>query len=368
VPAACAALSGARTASSCSGWRRRPSAGPLPFPCCTSHRPQLREVIEFRDRRARSWGSGSSSPPGGKHRQGPGGPAPRKGEPQPPPERDLSTPSRSSDSTALSAAPPDEEKPGQGADLQLPGRVRPVTPTPAAELWNLYTPAFHPGAHPGFPISNWTELDVCNTSPRRLETASIYFAHRREVVVLTGGASFRDSLTPVPGRVAAVWMKVRFRTVGTSAHRPVPRRRHPGGHRQGDRHQPRSPSGGTRWTTRPAKLHGAAQEGGLLLMARTPRGQRAAAVHHCGSVDDGKSTLIGRLLYDSKAIWRMPERPGGLQPQARPGRGDLSLLTMACWRSANRASPSTWPTATSPPAPASTSWRRRATSSTPATW
>ena len=25
--------------------------------------------------------------------------------------------------------------------------------------------------------------------------------------------------------------------------------------------------------------------------------------YNCGSVDDGKSTLIGRLLYDSKAIF-----------------------------------------------------------------
>ena len=32
-----------------------------------------------------------------------------------------------------------------------------------------------------------------------------------------------------------------------------------------------------------------------------------------GSVDDGKSTLIGRLLYDSKAIFED-------QPRARPGR------------------------------------------------
>jgi hypothetical protein len=62
-----------------------------------------------------------------------------------------------------------------------------------------------------------------------------------------------------------------------------------------------------------------------------------------GSVDDGKSTLIGRLLFDSKGIFSKP--------------------------SANRASRSTSPTATSPRRSASSSSPTRpATSSTPATW
>ncbi|RYF38619.1 MAG: sulfate adenylyltransferase, partial [Comamonadaceae bacterium] len=42
----------------------------------------------------------------------------------------------------------------------------------------------------------------------------------------------------------------------------------------------------------------------------------------CGSVDDGKSTLIGRLLVDSKAV--LQDHLAGVQ---RQGETDLALLT-----------------------------------------
>ena len=42
----------------------------------------------------------------------------------------------------------------------------------------------------------------------------------------------------------------------------------------------------------------------------------------CGSVDDGKSTLIGRLLVDSKAV--LQDQLAGVQ---RGGQTDLALLT-----------------------------------------
>ena len=42
----------------------------------------------------------------------------------------------------------------------------------------------------------------------------------------------------------------------------------------------------------------------------------------CGSVDDGKSTLIGRLLVDSKTV--LQDQLAGLQ---RGGETDLALLT-----------------------------------------
>ena len=42
----------------------------------------------------------------------------------------------------------------------------------------------------------------------------------------------------------------------------------------------------------------------------------------CGSVDDGKSTLIGRLLVDSKAV--LQDHLAGVQ---RAGATDLALLT-----------------------------------------
>ena len=42
----------------------------------------------------------------------------------------------------------------------------------------------------------------------------------------------------------------------------------------------------------------------------------------CGSVDDGKSTLIGRLLLDSQAV--LSDQLAGVQ---RQGQTDLALLT-----------------------------------------
>ncbi len=52
--------------------------------------------------------------------------------------------------------------------------------------------------------------------------------------------------------------------------------------------------------------------------------RRGAALRFitCGSVDDGKSTLIGRLLVDSKAV--LQDQLAGVQ---RSGATDLALLT-----------------------------------------
>src|SRR5436309_8447084 len=69
--------------------------------------------------------------------------------------------------------------------------------------------------------------------------------------------------------------------------------------------------------------HGRPQERGLFLtMAALLR------IATAGSVDDGKSTLIGRLLYDSKAIFE--DQLSAVEVTSR-GRGqdvpDLALLT-----------------------------------------
>ena len=55
-----------------------------------------------------------------------------------------------------------------------------------------------------------------------------------------------------------------------------------------------------------------------------PMGQALAPLRFitCGSVDDGKSTLIGRLLVDSKAV--LQDQLAGVQ---RAGQTDLALLT-----------------------------------------
>jgi hypothetical protein len=89
-----------------------------------------------------------------------------------------------------------------------------------------------------------------------------------------------------------------------------------------------------------------------------------------GSVDDGKSTLIGRLLYDSKQI--LTDQLEALRAASARRNGenglDLSLLTDGL-PSASRASRSTSPTATSrPPAASSSSPTPPATSAIRATW
>jgi hypothetical protein len=103
----------------------------------------------------------------------------------------------------------------------------------------------------------------------------------------------------------------------------------------------------------------------------------------CGSVDDGKSTLIGRLLYDTKTI--LADALSAIEKTSKK-RGleavDLSLLTDGlqaereqgitidvAYRYFSTGTRKTSPTATSRPARASTSSpTRRATSSTRATW
>ncbi|HSW24148.1 MAG TPA: GTP-binding protein, partial [Burkholderiaceae bacterium] len=60
--------------------------------------------------------------------------------------------------------------------------------------------------------------------------------------------------------------------------------------------------------------------------AATPRADhRALRFLTAGSVDDGKSTLIGRLLYDSRAI--LADQLDVLQALAAGEPIDLSLLT-----------------------------------------
>ena len=92
----------------------------------------------------------------------------------------------------------------------------------------------------------------------------------------------------------------------------------------------------------------------------------------CGSVDDGKSTLIGRLLYETHLVFE--DHLAALEADSakvgtQGGDLDFALLSMGCRPSANRASRSTSRTGSSPPSTASSSLPTPpVTSSTPATW
>jgi len=80
-----------------------------------------------------------------------------------------------------------------------------------------------------------------------------------------------------------------------------------------------------------------------------------------GSVDDGKSTLIGRLLHDTRAILQ-DQLAAVARASSKRGQEDRK-------RSASKASPSTSRTAISPRRGASSSSPTHpATNNTPATW
>jgi len=101
----------------------------------------------------------------------------------------------------------------------------------------------------------------------------------------------------------------------------------------------------------------------------TDRPPICSASRTAGSVDDGKSTLIGRLLYDSKQVL-VDQLEHVEQTSKRMGHDfvDLSLLTDGLRAEREQGITSTSPTATSRPrSGASISPTRPGTSSTPAT-
>ena len=95
------------------------------------------------------------------------------------------------------------------------------------------------------------------------------------------------------------------------------RRGHAPGNHPGDAAHPTFRAPGTRDRSRSVRVDGEEKGGRLLLMSHAPdlieadiEGYLRAHEHKsllrfitCGSVDDGKSTLIGRLLYESKMIF-----------------------------------------------------------------
>ena len=199
-----------------------------------------------------------------------------------------------------------------------------------------------------FPLSNWTELDVWQyVHLEQIPVVPLYFAAPRPVVERDGNLIMVDDerLPLGPGEQPQSRV-VRFRTLGD---------------------YPFSGAVESSATTLPAiiqemllatdlraagpddrlrrsRLDGAEEEGGLLLMlpeseliatdidAYLAQHERKELVRFltCGSVDDGKSTLIGRLLYDTQAIYEDQLAAVRKDSERRGNTGgdlDLSLLT-----------------------------------------
>ncbi len=162
------------------------------------------------------------------------------------------------------------------------------------ELWSLYNGRHRPGEHVRvFPLSNWTELDVWNYIEReRIDLPSIYYAHepgrvraRRDV------ACRRPLLAAARRRARSSASVVRYRTVGdmscTGAVRSDRGDRGGGGRRGGGERADRARRDPGR---RPGQRSrdGRPQARGLLLMTHS-----LLRLATAGSVDDGKSTLVG---------------------------------------------------------------------------
>src|SRR5580698_5940752 len=168
------------------------------------------------------------------------------------------------------------------------------------ELWNLYNTRIRRGEHIRiFPLSNWTELDIWHYIEReQLEIPSIYFAHTRTVFERDGILLPSHEVVPRLDDETLFEARVRYRTVGdmtcTGAVEST----------AATVAEVIAEIAATRITERgdagrrPDKRgsDGRPQAGRLLLVDIL----RFATA---GSVDDGKSTLIGRLLFDSKAIF-----------------------------------------------------------------
>jgi 3'-phosphoadenosine 5'-phosphosulfate sulfotransferase (PAPS reductase)/FAD synthetase len=297
---------------------------------------------------------------------------------------------------AFGGARRDEEKVArQGAHLLLPQRrSTPGTRRTSAGAVAIYNTRVAPGESIRvFPLSNWTELDIWHLHLRREhpDRAALFRQAKRPVVERDGMLIMVDDERCRCSRRDAREMRmVRFRTLGcyplTGAIVPtpttLPRSSGDAGARTSERRAAdRSSDEG--------RLDGEEEAGGVFLMT-TPAADDRFGRHRylalaaqqsktllrfltCGSVDDGKSTLIGRLLYDTKLIFddQLP-RSSARKPQPHGTDGDdidFALLVDGLRPSASRASPSTSPTASSRPTSASSSSPTRpATSSTRATW
>ena len=190
------------------------------------------------------------------------------------------------------------------------------------ELWSLYNTRMHKGESLRvFPMSNWTELDIWQyIYLNDIPIVPLYFAAERPVVERRRHADHgrRRPHAPASRREADAEEGAVPHARLLSAHGSDRERcrlahgDHPGNAAHDD-----FGAAGPRDRPRPVGVDGKEEAGGLLLMAHISdliATDIEAYLHQhehksllrfitCGSVDDGKSTLIGRLLYDSKMIF-----------------------------------------------------------------
>ena len=246
------------------------------------------------------------------------------------------------------------------------------------ELWNLYNGRIKKGENVRvFPISNWTELDVWeyidrsgSRSPRSTSRTSARCSSATGCS--TPGARARELIEG-----EEVFSEtVRYRTVGDMSCTGGVRSQ--GEHARGGRARDRRNA--DHRARRDARRRqgvgggdGGPQEGRVFLIAdRSAMTLDLLRFTTAGSVDDGKSTLIGRLLYDTKQVFEDQLEHVAQASERRGGEGTLDLALLTDGLRAEREQGITIDVAyryfATPKRSASSSPTAPATSSTRATW
>ena len=210
------------------------------------------------------------------------------------------------------------------------------------ELWNLYNTRVKPGESIRvFPLSNWTELDVWQyIHLEQIPIVPLYYAAVRPVVERDGMLIMVDDdrLELQPGEKVQ-YKSVRFRTLGCY---PLTGAVESEADTLPEIIQEMLL---TRTSERQGRLidhdsgrvDGEEETGRIFLMAHQSeliekdilaylKSQEEKSLLRfitCGSVDDGKSTLIGRLLWDSKMVFedQLAALESGQQKGRHPGGG-----------------------------------------------
>ena len=253
---------------------------------------------------------------------------------------------------AFGGARRDEEKsPRQGARVLDPFRPASLGPEAAAArtLARSTTPASAKGESLRvFPLSNWTELDIWQYIHREdIPIVPLYFAAERPVVERDGALIMVDDerMPLAPGETAAAAQGAIPHARLLSAHRRD-RERRPTRlpaiiERDAARPRPPSARAGSSTTTAPHRWRRRSRRATSdERRSGPPRADIDAYLQAhdrknllrfitCGSVDDGKSTLIGRLLYESQADVRGSARGAGSDSRrvgTQGGELDFALL------------------------------------------
>ena len=175
------------------------------------------------------------------------------------------------------------------------------------ELWDIYNARVHKGESIRvFPISNWTELDIWQYI--RLENIPIvplYYAKERPVINLDGNIIMADDeRLPEKYRDQIEMKMVRFRTLGCW---PLTGAVESGAATIEEIVEEMMTTTKSERTTRVIDFdqEGSMEDNKLDIKAFLDKDEQKDLLRllTAGSVDDGKSTLIGRLLFDSKKLY-----------------------------------------------------------------